>query len=140
MTGTLELSSDAKTTAGILLIAIVAVEFGGMYMVRLVRGDAPATPFQVSFSRAGHAHAGVLVILALVCLILADAAEVSGLQATLARSSVALAAILMPAGFFLSSMGSARTQPNGSLVLVWIGAGVLAAGVVALGIGLLSSA
>jgi hypothetical protein len=73
-------------------------------MLRLVRGTAPATGFQRSFARAGHAHAGVLVILALVCVILADAAGVSGIQATLARSGVALAAILMPAGFFFSSI------------------------------------
>ena len=140
MTALLALSSDAKTTAGILLIAVVAVEYGGIFMVRLVRGKVPATPFQVSFSRAGHAHAGVLVILALVCLILADAADVSGLQATLARGGVALAAILMPAGFFFSSMGSGRTEPNAFLALVWIGAASLAAGVVALGVGLLRSA
>lgn len=138
--GTLDLSSDARSTAGILLLAVVAVEYGGTYMVKIVRGKVDATPFQQSFSRAGHAHAGVLVIFALLCLVLADAAEVSGFQATLARNGVALAAILMPAGFFFSSMGAGRSQPNRFIILLWLGAAILAAGVIALGIGLLRSA
>jgi hypothetical protein len=47
-------------------------------MVRLVRGKADATPFQLAFARAGHAHAGVLLVLALVCQLLADAADLTG--------------------------------------------------------------
>ena len=39
--------------------ALVTVETGGLYMLAIVRGKAPATPFQTSFARAGHAHAGV---------------------------------------------------------------------------------
>ncbi len=137
MVAVFTLSDHAKTTAGILLLAVVAVEFGGTFMLKVVRGKVPTTPFQVSFSRAGHAHAGVLVILALVCVILTEAANVSGLQETLARGGVAFAAILMPAGFFFSSMGPGRTEPNRFIILVWVGAGVLAAGVIALGVGLL---
>lgn len=138
--GTLDLSSDARSTAGVLLLAVVAVEYGGTFMVKIVRGKVDATAFQRSFSRAGHAHAGVLVIFALVCLVLAEAADLSGLQGALARNGVAFAAILMPAGFFFSSMGAGRTQPNRLIILLWIGAAVLAAGVIALGIGLLASA
>lgn len=133
------LSEDARTTAGVLLLAIVAVEYGGTYLLRVVRGRVAMTPFQLRFARAGHAHAGVLVILALVCQILADGADLNGVQAPLARSGVAFAAILMPAGFFLSSMGSGRTEPNGFIALVWIGALALAVGAVSLGVGLLTS-
>lgn len=48
------LSNDSRTTAGILLLTIVAVEFGGLTMLRIVRGRQPATEFQKSFARAGH--------------------------------------------------------------------------------------
>ncbi len=135
----LTLSEDARTTAGALLLAFVAVEYGGTHVLRMVRGRFPATPFQQNFARAGHAHAGVLVILALVGQIFADAADLNGLQGTFARSGVALAAILMPAGFFLSSMGNGRTEPNRLIVLAWVGATVLALGAVSLGAGLLTS-
>jgi len=139
MEETLTLSADARTTAGILLLAVVAVEYGGTFMLRIVRGRVPMTPFQKSFARAGHAHAGVLVIFALVCQVLADSADISGAQATLGRSGVAFAAILMPAGFFFSSMGRGRTEPNRFIVLLWAGAVVLGAAALALGIGLLRS-
>jgi hypothetical protein len=135
----LELSPAARSTAGILLLTIPIVEFGGWYMLQLVRGRAPATPFQLAFSRAGHAHAGVLVIFAIVCQILADAAAAEGLLGTIARSGVPLAAILMPVGFFFSSAGRDRTEPNSAIWILYAGAVALALGVVALGLALLTS-
>ena len=107
-------------------------------MLRLVTGRAPATPFQKTFARAGHAHAGVLVGLALITQILVDATTLAEPLASIARSGVPLAAILFPAGYFLSSMGRERTAPNGLIVLLYAGAVSLGLGVVALGIGLLS--
>jgi hypothetical protein len=138
MEPTLLLSNAARVTAGTLLLTITLVEFGGWYMLRLVTGRAPATAFQKTFARAGHAHAGVLVILALVAQILADAAALDGPIASVARSGIPLAAILIPAGYFLSSAGQGRTEPNRLIGLIYLGAVALAAGVVALGIGLIS--
>lgn len=135
---TLELSDEAARIAGILLLSVVAIEWGGTLMLRIVRGSVPATAFQTSFARAGHAHAGVLVILALVCVLYAEATGQSGLWAWLSRTGVAFAAILMPAGFFFSSMGTGRERPNRLIVLVYAGAVLLAAGVVSLGVGLLT--
>jgi hypothetical protein len=131
------LSEDARSTAGILLLTIVAVEYGGTFMLRIVRGRVPMTPFQRSFSRAGHAHAGVLVLAALICQVFADAADLSGFSATLGRTGVPVAAVLFPAGFFFSSMGRNRTEPNRLIWLLYAGAVILAASVVTLGIGLL---
>jgi hypothetical protein len=125
--------------AGILLLALVTVETGGLYLLRLVRGNAAATPFQLAFARAGHAHAGVLLILALVCQLMADATALTGAWDWLARSGVAAAALLMPAGFFLSSTGSGRDRPNRLVALVFAGAGLLALGLASLGVGLLAA-
>jgi hypothetical protein len=79
------------------------------------------------------------VSLALVCQVLADSTDLTGALAAVARSGVPLAAILMPAGFFFSSMGRDVTRPNRFIVLLWVGAASLAAGVVTLGVGLLSA-
>ncbi len=55
------LSDEARVTAGVLLLSVVAVEFGGLYMLRIVRRQVAATGFQISFSRAGHAvYAGAV--------------------------------------------------------------------------------
>lgn len=135
----IELSDAAGRVAGILLLSVVAIEWGGTFMLRVVRGSVPLTEFQTSFARAGHAHAGVLVILALVCVLYAETTAQSGLWEWLSRTGVAFAAILMPAGFFFSSMGRARERPNAMIVLVYAGATLLAAGVLSLGVGLLTA-
>jgi hypothetical protein len=133
------LSPDSRTTAGVLLLTIVAIEFGGWFMLRVVRGGQPATEFQKAFFRAGHAHAGVLVTLSLVGLLLMDAAHLGGPQAVLARNAIWLAAILMPAGFFLSAAGCGLTRPNRLVALLYLGMASLAVGVVSLGLGLLGA-
>lgn len=133
------LSDASRVLAGILLLSLVTVESGGYYMTRIVRGQVPATEFQTGFSRAGHAHAGVLLVLSLVCLLYVDAAGLGGFAAWVARTAVPLAAILMPAGFFFSSMGAGRTTASRWIVLVWLGALSLAAGLATLGIGLLTA-
>ncbi len=135
----LPLSESVRTLAGVVLLAITTIEFGGTFLLRVVRGSVPMTPFQQAFARAGHAHAGVLVTLGLVAAILADATTLTGGWAWLARSGVAVSAILMSAGFFFSSMGRDVHQPNRWIVLLWAGAALLAVAVVTLGVGLLAA-
>ncbi|HEX2357662.1 MAG TPA: hypothetical protein VHI50_14550 [Micromonosporaceae bacterium] len=55
----------------------------------------------------------------------------------LARLAIPAAAVLMPTGFFLSSMDDGATAPNGLVVLLWLGAACLTVGVVSLGLALL---
>lgn len=131
------MSEQAQITGGILLLALVTVESGGIYMLALIRGSAPATEFQQKFARAGHAHAGVLLILALVCQAYADTADQSGAFGWLSRSGVAVSAILMPGGFFFSSMGRNRERPNIAIILVYTGGALLAVSLISLGVGLL---
>jgi hypothetical protein len=82
------LSANSRGTAGVLLLTLVAVEYGGWFMLRILRGRQPVTAFQQAFFRAGHAHAGVLVILALVGQILVDATRLYGPLADLARDGI----------------------------------------------------
>jgi hypothetical protein len=139
MPAALSLSNNSRTTAGILLLTILAVEYGGLTVLRIVRGRQPATEFQKAFARAGHAHAGVFVVFALVAQILADAAQLHGFANVLARDGIWAAAILFPAGFFGSSAGRGATRPNKMIVLLYLGVVALTAGVLALGIGLLNA-
>jgi hypothetical protein len=68
-----------------------------------------------------------------------DATDLSGFWAWLARTGVAVSALLMPGGFFFSSMGRGRTEPNRLVVLVFIGATMLAISLATLGVGLLAT-
>lgn len=135
----MELAEDTVRTAGVLLVAIAAVEYGGLFMLGIHRGKQEFTDFQKASFRAGHAHAGVLVILSLVALLYFDTLDLTGALGVAGRSAIPLAAILMPAGFFFSAMGQGRARPNRFLVLVYLGALSLGVGAVTLGVALLTS-
>jgi hypothetical protein len=90
---------------GILLLALVTVESGGVFLTRVVRGKVPANALQTSFFRAGHAHAAVLLVLSIAILGVIDNAALPPALDLVARDGVPIAAILMPAGFFLSVLG-----------------------------------
>ena len=135
----LALSDATRIIAGLVLISVVTIEVGGWFLTRIVRGMVPMTDFQKAFARAGHAHAGVLVTLGLVGLILVDATGLTGFLAWVGRLGIPLAAILMSAGFFASSAGKDVTQPNRAMLVIWIGAASLGLGALSLGIGLLAA-
>jgi hypothetical protein len=96
-------------------------------------------PLRQNFFRAGHAHAGVIVILSLICEMLADAAVLPMPLLWFVRIGVPLAAILISAGFFFSVLPPTATEPGGAVGLIYVGALVLAIAVLSLGIGLLRS-
>jgi len=131
------MSASTTSTAGILLLTVVAVAWGGTFLLRIHHGREEATPFQRASYRAGHAHAGVLVLLSLVVQPYVDAADLDGVWEAVARQGVPVAAVLMPAGFFVGAAGRGRTTPNRWRGFVWPGALALVAGVVVLCVGLL---
>lgn len=131
------LSANAAQTGGIVLLTVVAIAYGGTFLLRVTTGGVPTNDLQRSFFRAGHAHAGVLVILGLVATLYVDLAGVEGLWRSL-TNLVLLAAILMPAGFFLSVIGRDPQRPNRLFALVWLGALSLTVGIVGAGVGLLA--
>src|SRR5690349_16146370 len=133
------MTDASRTIAGVILLTIVTIQFGGYFMTKIVRGQVPMTDFQKAFARAGHAHAGVLVILSLVGLLYVDQTGLSGFWLWIGRLALPVAAILMSGGFFASSAGKNVTQPNKFLAILWVGAASLAVGALTLGIGLITA-
>ncbi len=134
------MSASSLSTAGVLLIAIVAVEYGGVSLLRFITRRTPGyldNPVRQNLFRAGHAHAGVLVILALVGMLYVDQTGLSDTGKELLRWGLAAPPILMPLGFFLSIAPPRAERPNALIGLVYLGGVVLAAGVLTLGINLL---
>jgi hypothetical protein len=122
---------------GILLLALVTVESGGYFLTRVVRGHVPVNRLQGNFFRAGHAHAAVLLVLSMVILSVISYAALDGFWMQLARLGVPIAAILMPAGFFLSVLGADPQRPNRLIVLLWLGVVSLTAALITAGVGLI---
>ena len=134
------MSETSQSLAGILLVLVPTVQFGGMALLGMISRRDPGymdNETRRFFWRAGHAHAGVLLVLALLALLYVDQAALSDGLKNLVRSSVAAAPILIPAGFFFSVPRRTSDRPNKLIALTYLGAISLAAGVVTLGIGLI---
>lgn len=134
------MTREARLMSGIILITVPTIQYGGYFLLSSLMNKSSGymeNPLRQNFFRAGHAHAGVIVILSLVCQILADAAVLPVPALWFIRIGVPMAAILISAGFFFSVLPPDATQAGGAVSLIYIGALILAAGVVTLGIGLL---
>jgi peptidoglycan/LPS O-acetylase OafA/YrhL len=126
--------------AGILLVILPTVIYGGVSLLTFLVGRVPGyldNPMRQNLFRAGHAHAGVMLLLSLLALRYVDEAELSNGWKRFVRSGIPSAAIFLPAGFFFSVLSPSATEPNRLIYLAFIGAVVLAASLVALGVGLL---
>ena len=136
------MTREARTMCGIVLITVPAIQYGGYFLLTSLMDRSSRymdNPLRQNFFRAGHAHAGVFVILALICQVLADAATLPGWLLWIARIGVPAAAILVPLGFFLSVPSPEATEPNRLVSIIYAGAVTLALSVITLGIGLLRS-
>jgi hypothetical protein len=134
------MTREARLMSGIILITVPTIQYGGYFLLTSLMNKSSGymeNPLRQNFFRAGHAHAGVIVILSLVCQILADAAVVPIPLLWFVRIGVPLAAILISAGFFFSVLPPTANQASGAVSLIYTGAVILAVGVVTLGIGLL---
>jgi hypothetical protein len=132
------LDNHFQIVAGIVLLSVIGIAYGGTFMLRVVRHGVPANDLQKSFFRAGHAHAGVLVILGLVVMMLTQLNQVGQPWSALSFG-VLFAAIFMPAGFFVSVIGKDPQRPNGLIALLWAGAALLGIGLLSAGIGLIAA-
>jgi CDP-diglyceride synthetase len=133
------MSPQSRRMAGILLVLMPAVVYGGTAILSMLVGDPAYTHnhLRQDLWRAGHAHAGVLLVLSLVTLRYVDEAKLSENMKLLVRHSIPAAAILLPAAFFLSVLSPSATKPNAMIYLAYVGAVLLAVGLLVLGIGLI---
>ncbi|MFN7132090.1 MAG: hypothetical protein ACK4N5_08405 [Myxococcales bacterium] len=133
------MSRESRIHAGILLVVFPSVVWGGVSLLRMLVGDASymQNPLRQDLWRAGHAHAGVLLILSLVALRYVDEAALPPALQQLVRRAIPLSAIFLPLAFFLSVLSPSSTAPNALLSLAYVGAALLAVGLFVLGVGLL---
>ena len=130
----------SRRLAGIILILVPAVAFGGASLLTMIVGQFSGyldNPVRQDLWRAGHAHAGIMLIIALILLRYVDDTGLRGRWLWVARHGAPIAAILMPAGFFLSVLMPDAREPNVLIALVPIGGLFLIAAVVTTGIGLI---
>lgn len=133
------MSAATRLMLGITLLTVPTIVFGGLTVLGVITHGAAGLPgpeltaLQATLYRAGHAHAGVLLILSLVLQVLLDHARIAAGAVWSARVAAPLAAVLVPGGFFgLAHVPSLR-------VLLYAGAALVVYATLAVGIGLLRS-
>ena len=122
-----------------VLIIVPTVEIGGASILSLLIAD-PAyaqNDLRQDLWRAGHAHAGVWLVLSLVALRYVDEATLSEGMKWVVRLAFPVAAVLMALGFFLSVIPEEATEPNRIIYLTYVAGVVLAVGLLVLAVGLL---
>ena len=104
----MNLSREARIVAGLTILTVPTIMYGGVTLLGvLTNGIAGIGPgglvlddTQWALFRAGHAHAGVWVVLSVVIQILLDAAVLSPALKWVARLAAPLAAVAVSGGFF----------------------------------------
>src|SRR5260370_15989841 len=136
------MTREARMMSGIILITVPTIQYGGYFLLTSLttRGSGYMdNPLRQNFFRAGHAHAGVIVILSLICQMLADAAVLPSSLLWAVRIGGPLASILISSGFFFSMLPPTATEASRAVSLIYARALILALSLITLGVGLLRS-
>lgn len=122
-----------------VLFAIVTVEAGGWALLSFLTSQNSLTEFEEQFFRAGHGHAGVLLILALVFLLIMERTRFTE-RTQLWLSLTFLAGILVQSGgFFVHMLVGEEGAASIGTLMTRSGAVLLAVGLASLGVGVLRS-
>lgn len=125
------MSTADRVLTVITLISIPTVMFGGFSLLRLL-GAQRLTEFQARYFRAGHAHAGVLLVMTLAALSVAARFGLSE-PLTWTVGVLLLAGTLAQSGGMFLHMGLGRPgRWSFGNTVTSLGAGLLASGMVAL--------
>jgi len=132
------MSPDARWMCGLTLLLVPGIIYGGLTVLGVVSGGRfgmPGPPnlsaSQAGLYRAGHAHAGVLMLLCLFLQLALDHAALPGAWISPARWAAPAAVLLVSGGFFAAAHRPALR------FLLYCGAGLLAVLALTVGIGLL---
>ena len=121
----------------IVLLSLVGVEYGGWALLGFLTGRGQLGEFREQFFRAGHAHAGVLLVLSLVYFLYLDRTGYSTGVQWLAGLLLLVGIIAQSGGFFLHMGLGQKDRSSLGTVVTRTGALLIAAALVVLALGLL---
>jgi hypothetical protein len=123
-------------------ISLPTIAFGGYFLLSILKkqkGTENISAIQRDYFKAGHAHAGVLVILCVIGQLVLDFSLFNETLTWAIRIGLFAAPLLISGGFFGGAPTRADGKPGSLIKLVPIGAIVLSLSTIAVGLSLLIS-
>jgi len=119
-------------------IALPTVMYGGYALLGLLaRGDL--SPFQETFFRAGHAHAGVLLLMSLLYHVFMEQTSFPAAIKVGAAAVVVVGILAQAGGFFLHMVIGQPGEPSLGTTLTGLGAALLSGAILLLVYGLITT-
>src|SRR5512132_3337072 len=129
------MSQPVQVFTVIVLVSLPTVMFGGFSLLQLVTAGK-LNDFQRTYFRAGHAHAGGLLVMTLASLSFLDEAELSGAARWAVCVLLAVGVIAQSGGMFLHMLVGRPGHWSSGNTATTAGAVALAAGLLILAYGI----
>lgn len=118
-------------------VALPTVMFGGYSLLRLLARGGVLSDFQTQYFRAGHAHAGVLLLMSLLYDLFLERTAFPPTLKLVAAAALLVGILAQSGGFFLHMGVGKPGRPSAGTTLTMAGAAVLALAVALLVYGLI---
>jgi hypothetical protein len=136
------MTKETKQLSRHILLSVPTIIYGGYFLLTVLSGQQDhlqLTDFQKAMFRAGHAHAGVLIILSLLMQLFIDNTRLPLYLKWIARLSFPVAALLISGGFFAAAIGKDVNSPTELIILIYVGIIIFVTGLITSGIGLIKN-
>ena len=136
------MSDATRWLVAFAFISLPTIAFGGHFLLSILKrqaGTENITAIQRDYFRAGHAHAGVLVLLAIVGLLVLDYSQFPEWAVWVLRIGLLVSPLLISGGFFGGAPRTADGPPGPLVKLIPIGAVIFGLSTLGVGLSLLIS-
>lgn len=127
-----------RTFSIIAWIALPTVMYGGYALLRMLVRDG-LSEFQQTYFRAGHAHAGVLLLMALLYHHYLEQTALSQRVKVSAAAALLVGILAQSGGFFLHMVVGQPGEPSAGTIVTIAGAVILVAAIAVLVYGLITT-
>jgi len=110
-------------------IALPTVMYGGYSLLRLINQGDSLTPFQATWFRAGHAHAGVLLLMSLLYFLFLDQTALGPTAKQVGCIGMFVGILAQSGGFFVHMIVGRANDPSIGTTLTTVGAVLLVAAI-----------
>ena len=134
------MSDASRWMIALAFISLPTIAFGGYFLLSILKrqkGTEKISAIQRDYFRAGHAHAGVLVILSVIGQLVLDYSLFNDTLVWAMRIGLFVAPLLISGGFFGGAPRTAEAKPGSLVTLIPLGALVMSLSTLGVGLSLL---